>query len=86
MKTPTAPRLLRPKAWPVRWRLALASAGLTMVILLAFGGVIGHFASQRVHDDFNRQLRKAVRTLAGELVFIESPTGEPLLTAVPGRA
>ena len=35
-------RLLRkPARWPVRWRLAAVSAGLTLVILLAFGAVIG---------------------------------------------
>lgn len=50
-----------------------------MVILLVFGGVIGRLAGQRVHDDFNRELRGAVRTLAGELVFRESVTGERIL-------
>ncbi len=59
-------RLLHPGSWPVRWRLALASAGLTMVILLIFGAVIGHFAGERIHDDFNRELKGAVRTLAGD--------------------
>lgn len=39
--------------------------------------MIGHFAGERVHDDFNRELRGAVRTLAGELVISVNPvTGE----------
>jgi two-component system, OmpR family, sensor kinase len=68
-------RLLHPGSWPVRWRLALASAGLTLLILLVFGGVIGHFAGERIHDDFNRELKGAVRTLAGDIRISEQPTG-----------
>jgi signal transduction histidine kinase len=68
-------RLLHPGAWPVRWRLALASAGLTLLILLVFGAVIGHFAGERIHDDFNRELKGAVRTLAGDIQISETPTG-----------
>ncbi len=68
-------RLLHPGAWPVRWRLALASAALTLAILLIFGAVIGHFAGERIHDDFNRELKGAVRTLAGDLRISEQPTG-----------
>jgi len=34
-------RLLHPSTWPVRWRLAAVSAGLTLAILLVFGVVIG---------------------------------------------
>ena len=71
-------RLLRPGSWPVRWRLALASAGLTMGILLVFGAVIGHFAGERIHDDFNRELKGAVRTLAGDVRISEQPTGSYL--------
>jgi two-component system, OmpR family, sensor kinase len=75
-------RLLRPGSWPVRWRLTLASAGLTLAILLAFAAVIGHLAAERVRDDFNRELRGAVATLAAEVRVIETPSG-PLVTG-PG--
>ena len=51
--------------WPVRWRLAAVSAGLTLVILLSFGAVIGQVATQRIRDDFNRQVSSAAQTLAG---------------------
>ena len=71
-------RILHAGTWPVRWRLALASAALTLVILLIFGGVIGHFAGERIHDDFNRELKGAVRTLSGELRISEQPTGSYL--------
>src|SRR3954469_15658560 len=60
-------RLLHPGTWPVRWRLAMASAGLTMAILLVFAAVIGHLAGQRVRSDFNRELKDAVTSLAREV-------------------
>ena len=70
---------MRPGTWPVRWRLALASAGLTLAILLVFAAVIGRLASDRIRDDFNRELRNAVTTLAAEVEVIETPSG-PLVT------
>jgi len=48
----------------VRWRLAAASAGLTLAILLVFGAVIGHLAGQRIRSDFNREVRTAAINLA----------------------
>jgi two-component system OmpR family sensor kinase len=63
----------------VRWRLALASAGLTLAILLVFAAVIGRLASERIRDDFNRELRNAVTTLAAEVDVVETPSG-PLVT------
>lgn len=68
-----------PATWPLKWRLALASAGLTLAILVVFGAVIGHLASERVRDDFNRELRAAVTTLAVEVRVTETPAG-PLVT------
>src|SRR3954452_6383788 len=59
-------RLLHPRSWPVRWRLAAVSAGLTFVILVLFGGAIGQIATQRIRDDFNGEVRSAVQILAGE--------------------
>jgi signal transduction histidine kinase len=50
----------------VRWRLAAASASLTLVILLVFGAVIGQVATSRIRDDFNRQVSSAAQTLAAE--------------------
>jgi signal transduction histidine kinase len=60
------PSRLRPSSWPVRWRLAGVSAGLTLVILLVFGAVIGQVATSRIRDDFNRQVSGAAQTLAAE--------------------
>jgi two-component system, OmpR family, sensor kinase len=60
------PTRLRPSNWPVRWRLAAVSAGLTLAILLIFGAVIGQVATSRIRDDFNRQVSSAAQTLAAE--------------------
>ncbi|HEX4465055.1 MAG TPA: HAMP domain-containing sensor histidine kinase [Solirubrobacterales bacterium] len=60
------PARLRPSSWPVRWRLAGVSAGLTLAILLVFGAVIGQVATSRIRDDFNRQVSGAAQTLAAE--------------------
>ena len=75
---------LNPGSWPVRWRLAGVSAGLTLVILLLFGGVVGNLAAQRVRDDFNREIRAAAADLAAQIQVIDTFTnteivGEPNL-------
>ena len=57
-------RSFDPRTWPVRWRLAAASAGLTLAILLVFAAVIGHLATQRVRSDFNRDMHEAAAKLA----------------------
>ena len=74
-QTPTGGRLLHPGTWPVRWRLAMASAALTMAILLIFAAVIGHLAGQRVRSDFNRELKDAVTSLAREVRVQDTLTG-----------
>jgi signal transduction histidine kinase len=66
----------------VRWRLALASAGLTMAILLIFAAVIGHLAGQRVRSDFNRELKDAVGSLARE-VRIQDTLTDTVITRKP---
>ncbi len=72
-----ARRLLHPRSWPVRWRLASVSAGLTLVILLLFGGAIGKIATERIRSDFNNEVRSAVQILAGEIRVVYPPFGEP---------
>jgi two-component system OmpR family sensor kinase len=73
-------RLTHPKVWPVRWRLAVGSAGLTLAILLVFAAVIGHLATQRIRNDFNREMHTAVTTLAAQVRVTETPSG-PLVTS-----
>jgi signal transduction histidine kinase len=70
-------RVAHPRAWPVRWRLAAVSAGLTLAILMVFGGVIGQIATTRIRDDFNNEVHSAVEILQRELRVSYSPlTGE----------
>jgi two-component system, OmpR family, sensor kinase len=71
-----ARRLLHPRSWPVRWRLATVSAGLTFVILVLFGGAIGQIATQRIRDDFNNEVNSAVQILSNEFQVVYSPFGE----------
>jgi two-component system, OmpR family, sensor kinase len=70
---------LSPAAWPVRWRLAATSAGLTLAILLVFGAVIGSVATERIRSDFNREVEGAAQTLAAELRIVSTPTGSYLI-------
>lgn len=76
-------RLAHPRSWPVRWRLAAVSSGLTLVILLLFGGLIGQIATQRIRDDFNREVRSAVQILAGEIRVVYPPFGPAEAQQVP---
>jgi two-component system OmpR family sensor kinase len=66
--------MLRPGNWPVRWRLAAVSAGLTLAILVLFGALIGNLAVQRVRDDFNREMTGAVSSLASQVQIVDTIT------------
>jgi len=71
-----ARRLLQPRSWPVRWRLAAVSSGLTLVILMLFGGAIGKIATNRIRDDFNSEVNSAVQILSSEFGVVYQPFGE----------
>lgn len=42
--------------WPVRWRIAGISAGLTLLILLCFALIVGRLATDRLKDNFEQDL------------------------------
>jgi signal transduction histidine kinase len=65
---------LRPRNWPVRWRLASVSAGLTLAILVLFGVIIGNLAAQRIRDDFDREMQQAVATLSSQIQIVDTIT------------
>ncbi len=70
-------RVVHPRAWPVRWRIAVVSAGLTLAILMVFGGVIGQIATSRIRDDFNSEVHNAVEILQRELHVVYPLVGKP---------
>jgi signal transduction histidine kinase len=63
---------------PVRWRLAGASALLTLIILVVFALVVGRLATNRIRGDFDDELADASRTLASN-VRVGVVDGVPLL-------
>ncbi len=52
--------------WPVRWRLAVASAGLTLVILVGFAAVVGRLATDQMRNDFHEELGNSAQRLADD--------------------
>jgi len=59
-----------PRAWPVRWRLAAVSSGLTLLILVVVGGAIGQITTQRIRDDFNEEVKGAAEILSSKIRII----------------
>lgn len=55
---------LAPARWPVRWRLAAVSAGLTFIILLVFATVVGALTEERLRSDFRDEVKANARQLA----------------------
>jgi two-component system, OmpR family, sensor kinase len=78
----------------IRWRLALLSAGLTLVILSGFAVVIGQVTSSRVRSDFQNELAAAVDNLSDRVSLVcdfskgRCRRGQPELQdyAAPGNA
>jgi two-component system, OmpR family, sensor kinase len=66
---------------PIRWRLAVTSAALTFLILLAFAIVIALFTGRQVRDHFDDDLRATVGDLQGRIRVRPTPQGPQL--AVP---
>jgi two-component system OmpR family sensor kinase len=64
---------------PIRWRLAVTSAALTFLILLAFAVVIGLFTARQVHDHFDDDLRATIGDLATRIRVRETPRGAQLV-------
>jgi two-component system OmpR family sensor kinase len=70
---------LHPHRWPVRWRLAGASAALTLAILVLFGAIIGNLAAQRVRSDFNREVKAAATRLASQVHIVYTISNGPIV-------
>ena len=60
-------KALHPRRWPVRWRIAAVSAGLTLLILLVFALVVGRLATDRIRSDFRTDLQSTANQLSVEM-------------------
>ncbi len=76
-------RLVRPEVLAGALAPGAVSSGLTLVILLLFGGLIGKIATQRIRDDFNSEVPSAVQILAGQTQIVYPAFGKPEAREVP---
>src|SRR3954452_14317684 len=53
---------------PIRWRLAITSAGLTFAILCTFAVAVGELTQRRIRDDFKEQTAEAADRLSHNFV------------------
>ncbi len=58
-----------PRQIPIRWRLAGGSALLTLVILCGFAGAVGGLTSQRLHEDFDREVSSDADLLQARIKY-----------------
>jgi two-component system, OmpR family, sensor kinase len=73
-----------PKRVPIRWRLAGGSALLTLVILCAFAGAVGTLTAQRIHSDFDTQVRSAADRLEARMDVRTSALTNEIYVNSPG--
>ena len=66
----------RSRRLPVRIRIAIVSATLTAVILIAFAAVVGRLVTDRLHTDFANELRGNAATLANSISL--NAAGQPV--------
>jgi signal transduction histidine kinase len=66
---------------PVRWRIAVTTAGLTLLILVVFALVLGNLVGDRVRDDFSNELEDAAGAIAAETAVAQDSLGEPVISA-----
>ena len=78
MAAGSRPVLFSPSRWPVRWRLAGVSAGLTFAILLVFAAGVGRLVENRLRADFRDELESTAAELAIS-VRLDPDTGQPVL-------
>ena len=70
----------RSRRLPVRVRIAQVSAALTAVILIGFAAVVGRLVSNRLHDDFEKELRTQAGAVA---TYFSAEFKQPGATTIP---
>ncbi len=78
--------LIRWRTWPVRWRLAGVSAGLTFLILVVFALVVGQLASDNIKDDFEDELRATAQEVRTQVLLKQAPRRDLLDLVMAGDA
>jgi two-component system, OmpR family, sensor kinase len=71
---------------PVRWRIAITTAGLTLLILVCFALVLGQIVGNRIRSDFREELRSAASSLAAETRVSNDAVLGPVVSSPPLRA
>ena len=71
---------------PVRWRIAVTTAGLTLLILLCFALVLGEVVGNRIRSDFRDELKSAAGSLAAETTVSNDPVHGLVVDTPPLRA
>ena len=71
---------------PVRWRIAVTTAGLTLLILVIFALVLGQVVGNRIRSDFRDELRSAAGSLAAETKIYTAPSGQQVVDTLPFRS
>ncbi len=66
---------------PVRWRIAVTTAGLTLLILVVFALVLGSVVGERIRSDFRHDLHGAARALAAETRVTDDPVLGPVVSS-----
>jgi len=68
---------------PVRWRIAVTTAGLTLLILVIFALVLGQVVGDRIRSDFRSELHSAGRSLAAETRVSSDPIAGVFVSKSP---
>jgi two-component system, OmpR family, sensor kinase len=71
---------------PVRWRIAITTAGLTLLILVCFALVLGQVVGNRIRSDFREELKSAARSLAAETRVENDLVNGQVVSSPPLRA
>jgi two-component system, OmpR family, sensor kinase len=64
---------------PVRWRIAVTTAGLTFLILVVFALVLGNLVGDRMRNDFEKELSATAEAVATESIITLDAGGNPVL-------
>ncbi|MDQ2701000.1 MAG: HAMP domain-containing histidine kinase [Actinomycetota bacterium] len=63
-----------PPSWPIRWKLSAVSSGLTFVILVAFGFVVGQLTTQQLRENYAADTEAAAEELASDIRRVRGVT------------